>query len=282
MDKKGRELAAAGFGIVNEELSPLYLQARNEFLAELALTGADLASEKERSENDSQNLAPIIEFCRTLPGGFFKEDREDHSLISSARGYLSCQSIDELVGQQASTVFLGYWTSKSEVQLMPYYVVGSDIKKGRLLLALPKMKNEDVQVSDSKQELESSSLVGIYSKGPFHRGKKELKAVPDHLDVFKHYYMKDVAAYSKAATDIKNNRYVAKAETPGSLLLDSSHFEIHVRITQISDRALAVYGVYDHLSRLALTYNKGDQLKNILNKLLTDTDDEQTDQDYSI
>ena len=55
-------------GFSDEQLSPLYLEARQAFLAQLALSGADLNSLQSRTENDTVNELTINSFCQTLPG----------------------------------------------------------------------------------------------------------------------------------------------------------------------------------------------------------------------
>lgn len=101
MDKESHQLAVYAFGMLNEQLSPLYLQARQDFLSRLAMADVSLNTLQGKVENDTHNREVITAFCSTLPSAALNgNDWRGHD------SYLVSSSIDEIAAQQASTLFV--------------------------------------------------------------------------------------------------------------------------------------------------------------------------------
>ncbi|HSX36591.1 MAG TPA: hypothetical protein VLG13_00510 [Patescibacteria group bacterium] len=275
MDKDSRELAISAFGMLNEHLSPEYLQARQDLISRLALSDVNLDTLQGKMEGDTHNGEVITSFCVTLPSAVLRP----HGYSSIAR--IESPFIDELALQQASVVFVN---TNFDRPYLPYYVVGINKKDGRILLAppsfiVPEEKYEDGEPTDQaflRDKLQDQLLIATFTKGN-RRAIKNAQKVEEHLDVLKKLYMEGAPAY---ADDVFNKRmgvYTIDYTSPGSFTdINYTKYYKFEHATYLSDTYLVDFEVMDHLSRLALAFNHGADLLKALGEKIEKATEEKS------
>lgn len=270
MDKDSKELAIYAFGMLNENLSPLYLQARQDFLNRLAMSDVTLGSMRGSIEEGSHNREIISTFCASLPGAYLQEGAYSQYSVGTIQG----PNIDEVVMQQASMLFV----QVDNNSIAPMYVVGIDHKQNRLLLAPSRytvaqetnragLKTPQAKVRDALQNSLIITKPDKYCSS--RRASKFIDQVKNHIDILQRLYMPEAPSYSDAVFNRRIGLYEATTESVGSMwappLRDSYRYSKE-HISYLPDAELATFEVMDHLSRLALTFNRGNDLLEALGK----------------
>ena len=150
------------------------------------------------------------------------------------------QSIEELVGQQASTIFVDSIPSYNQKFTIPYYVVGLDKKAGRILLALPSTRLDNISTNKDTIITQKDKLL-MFNIG---RTKKIINNIEAHLDVFKRYYSQDPAMYSKSFYNADKRIFEITAYSPGSFIYKMPYYS--TILERISDEEIINFNVYDY------------------------------------
>jgi len=273
MDKQSHELAVHAFSMLNEHISPIYLQARQDFLNRLALSDVTLESLQGKLENDTHNREVITSFCNTLPGARV----EGEGNATEVGVHFESKEVDEIAAVQSSVVFVSRVIQGIGNTVVPFYVVGLDTKNRRALLAPPAITVEQETWSKLRQDKPSVQVIvrdelkdklAIVS---WHdRDKMTKTAITDvakHIDVMNKLYLPNATEYAEQIFDKTKGTFIVGISSPGSKALEVDYKLIQFElINYLSDREFATFQVMDHLSRLALAFTRGQELLSVLSK----------------
>lgn len=155
------------------------------------------------------------------------------------------------------------------MKVAPLYVIGIDAPGRRMLLAPPKFRVDHPKdaygnkTAATKQEagLRNKLVIAtIISKRYAH---KFISTAATHIDTLHKLYMPDAPEYAKAIFNNKVGEFVVWKDSPHSLFLKHKNCMLEY-INFLSDEEFIKFGTMDHLSRLALTFDKSKDLLAVL------------------
>jgi len=250
MDKQSHELAVHAFSMLNEHISPIYLQARQDFLNRLALSDVTLESLQGKLENDTHNREVITSFCNTLPGARV----EGEGNATEVGVHFESKEVDEIAAVQSSVVFVSRVIQGIGNTVVPFYVVGLDTKN-----------RPSVQVIVRDELKDKLAIVSWHDRDKMT--KTAITDVAKHIDVMNKLYLPNATEYAEQIFDKTKGTFIVGISSPGSKALEVDYKLIQFElINYLSDREFATFQVMDHLSRLALAFTRGQELLSVLSK----------------
>jgi|GEM_PF-5024900 len=268
MDKQSAELAQLGMSYLDQELSPMFRDIRENFLGSLAVSGASIESLRGDIDNDTHNREVISNFAAKLPG--MVADFTNNMLTTE----FASKKADTMLALQASTVFIEdtlYKERSSEGTCIykfsaPFYVVGLDPLQQRLLIVSPRISNKDDFYSDYRHHSNkfgrffgngiSDAVFIAQFKKPFQQ--KRLQEVRNHLDVSRRLMDSNAVIDVEKMFDSSLGILRASKDTPGFLKL--KRITASKPLNYLSDKEMVAFNVMDNLYRLALAFGKSEEL----------------------
>jgi|GEM_PF-3181639 len=289
MDIKAAELAILAHNEFDRSLSPHYKQLRDALLAELALNGADILTLRgEKHENDVDNRTLISRFIATLPGESIQFDEGNRKRSSK----LESLHIDELLLQQTNSFFYITQPNKSN---SAHYIVGAD-PRTKQILASPMANKGAEDPTTTLSTLTVFSPISFaehpndfrtshYEDAPIQSKKSQRIAdnlitelyagiisdlmVDDKLSL----QQSEVVSIAHELFDKESGLYTITSGSKDSKVL-SPRFPVAngfinfpsyagydaEDIAFISDEEMARFNVPEHLSRLAVAFDKSREL----------------------
>lgn len=285
MDNHSKELAQFTFGELYEKLGPDYERARTDFLSYLALQGASVENQLGKIEDKTDNSEVICNFRNILPASewYIGWDSLRERAVLNAR--LVADSPDDLLAIQSSTIFV---QNVSFSNKYPHeegaYLIGMNAQTNQLLVVpangvaetekLESWRRDDKRVfQDNLEENKIYKLSSGNSGRSNKYGKKTRSALAKHLDAFSSLYNANPGEYAEKHFDSQRGIYTASSNDPQSfrIAIDceavsnmGKNYRFMEPLRYLSDKELADFNVIDHLSRLALVFDKGEDLLKLL------------------
>ena len=241
-----------------EHMTPFYSEVRRRILGELALTGNDPDTLRNRDKQERANVALITRLLTKLPSPEEESDKSRNWGAQLSKLFtLEDPSLVPLI--QASTIWIQGGEGREYNGYQPFYIVGdnksSDVKKRSLLLAdTSKSKHNDTLRNPGVYKLSSNPL----------RSKRTLKKFYDKIDS-----IGSLAASSSAdgIVDIYSRDtglFTLGSVHPDSFVLDALYNEEIIKQKFVSFDEMDEFGVYDHLSELAARFDTSDAFAKII------------------
>lgn len=254
MDKQSKELAKLSADIFHREVSPGYIEVRQQLLGELSVAGTAYEAIQQETLERKANYDLMASFIGGLPA------REEHSRGTETT--FKVNGLESVHALQKSVVWLASEYGDDFNMARPYYVVGSRTNgTGELLLFCP-------------ENIRDTRLAKVSAPS------KKIKAILSLMNPYETNI--DESALHNKLYDPKSNRLQLGADSPGSIFLrsnlwwistenfvggsghskaDSAIFTVRGKNIErdmlgITDAEWAKYNAQDHLNQIAMLFNK--------------------------